>query len=118
MACRLPSWLTRALQNSEETSLTYAAAEGHTDIVRFLLESGATIEWPRKVRFCLSRFRWLSAESMLAQQADKQTALCRASSQGRLDTVRELLKHGANPNHQDLVSMPLDLVSAFVTPAA
>jgi Ankyrin repeats (3 copies) len=62
----------------EWTPLIWAAHQGHTDLVRFLLDHGANIE-----------DRWTEGESPLMVAAMK----------GHLDTVRLLLDRGAHPNY-------------------
>lgn len=66
------------LKYSGDTMLSYASAEGFTDIVQLLLARGANVD--------TGGFSW--------------TPLMRASKYGHKDTVIYLLKHGADPNKQ------------------
>ena len=59
--------------------ISWAAASGHTDLVRFLLDHGAYIEEPA---------------------AEGESPLMEAALHGHSDTVRFLLERGANPAYK------------------
>lgn len=59
--------------------LSYAAYNGHTKIVEYLIGRGAEID---------------------GKTENGSTALFFAARFGHLDTVKVLLKHGADPDHQ------------------
>lgn len=63
-----------------DSAVICASAEGHTDVVRLLIERGASVQ-------CLTR--------------DSSNALQRACKGGHLEVAKILLQHGANANTPD-----------------
>lgn len=72
---------------AETSALVAAAAAGHTDVVKLLLERGANV--------------WQATSPDSIQGA---AALCAAAAAGHTDVVRLLLSHGISAN----VSLSLD----------
>ena len=78
---------------------------GHSDIVKFLLQSGALLEMKNKVS---TRFQQLSWKILFTVcddvfEQEGRTALMIASWRGHLETAIELLKAGADSGTQDQV---------------
>ncbi len=71
------------------TALSYAAVEGHADVVRFLLESGADPN---------TRMNALGAAVF---EMRGETALMQAARAGKLESVKALLAKGADPRLTD-----------------
>lgn len=67
--------------SSGYTPLHYAARAGHREVVEYLIQLGADVNFPTRANRC--------------------TALHRASQQGHLDIVTILLKSGARADVQD-----------------
>lgn len=76
---RKDAGLARRLDSSRVNPLSYAAREGHSHIVKLLLDHGADPNQPESA-------------------APDGAALFYACWGNHLDTVRVLLEHGANPN--------------------
>ena len=67
--------------NKGNTALIIAAGRGHAGVINLLLEAGASYE-----------------EATLTGIFEGKSALCWATSQGRVKAVVALLQAGANPN--------------------
>jgi len=80
------------------TALNMASYCGYTEMVKELLDAGASID--------------------KGTTDDNTTSLCLACQEGKLDTIKLLIERGANVNHKtDLGSTPLHSAAACIAPS-
>jgi ankyrin repeat protein len=75
-------------ENRGHTPLTFAASNGHENVVRLLLERGADVEKKNKS----------SAGGLFSLKLSDQTPLAWAAGNGHASVVKPLLQAGANPD--------------------
>jgi ankyrin repeat protein len=109
-----------ALDEGDETALHGAAAFGHTEILRLLLERGAAVDQTDGDQFrtalmaAVGNGHFGAVEVLLEHGADcnaaddyGETVLIRAAGSGNAQVVRALLAAGADPSQSgELLRLP------------
>ena len=102
----IPSYFETVGGYSSSTALTEAVIENHTSIANLLIDRGAQID-PKAIAYAGGKGNIPLLEKFLEKGASlnqptkdvfNPSPLCSASREGKIDTVKWLIDHDANPN--------------------
>lgn len=109
----VPTYDINSVDGNGNTALTLAAANGHSDVVKMLIDSNANVNLASKSgntplhhaaanghTSIISQLQAGGAD-INAENKNGQTALHRAAQLGHTETVQALLRAGADVNHPD-----------------